>query len=209
MVILTQAVMVIIAILLADFLSGLAHWLEDSYFTPSSRLLGRTIAKNVLHHLEPAAFVVNPWYVTIRSSFVCAAFVGAVLAACGWLSWWVGLALLVAVFANQVHKWAHVPASSVPRLAQMLQAWGVLQTAAHHGVHHTGRKNRRYCVVTNVLNPVLDRSRFWRVMAAGVQLVTGCQPRPDPSQQSYNNPLALTAGVRPGEAFGLPHARRR
>jgi TMEM189-like protein len=118
------------------------------------------------------------------------------LAVCGRLSWWGGLALLVAVFANQVHKWAHVPASCVPRSVQLLQAWGVLQTATHHAVHHTGRKDRRYCVVTNVLNPVLDASRFWRLLEVVVQAVSGCRPRPDISQQPYDYPLRQTAGGR-------------
>src|SRR5262245_42286222 len=150
----TRVLMILVAVLLADFLSGLARWLEDSYFTPSTPLLGHTIAKNVLHHLEPAAFTSNRWYVTIRSSLVCAILVGAPLAAFGRLLWWVGLALMVAVFANLVHKWAHVPVATVPAVARVLQAWGVLQTARHHAVHHAGRKNSRYCVVTNVLNSV-------------------------------------------------------
>ena len=194
MVIVTGVLMVITAVILADFLSGLAHWLEDSYFTASTPLLGHTIAKNVLHHLEPAAFVVNPWHVTVRSSLVCAVLVGAPLAFCGWLPWWAGLALSVSVFANQVHKWAHLPASRVPGPVQLLQRLGLMQTPSHHAAHHTGRKNLRSCVVTNVLNPALDASRFWRVLEIAVHVVSGCRPRPDVSQQPYNNRINPTAG---------------
>src|SRR2546426_2572830 len=56
------------SVLMADFLSGLAHWIEDSYFSPQTPLIGSTIRKNVLHHSQPQAFVGNPWHVTIRSS---------------------------------------------------------------------------------------------------------------------------------------------
>ena len=209
MVIVTRAVRVVVAVILADFLSGLAHWLEDSYFTPSTPLLGQTIAKNVLHHLQPAYFVSNAWYVTIRSSLVCAALVGAPLLAWGRLSWWVGLALVMAVFSNQVHKWAHMPAACVPGSVQLLQRWGILQTVTHHAAHHMGRKDRRYCVVTNVLNPVLDASRFWRMSEAAIHVVSGCWPRPDVSQQPHNYRMHLPAGGRLGEVFDLPLARRR
>jgi ubiquitin-conjugating enzyme E2 variant len=55
---------IVASVLLADFLSGLAHWLEDSYFTPATPLLGPTIARNILHHERPEVFTTNPWHVT-------------------------------------------------------------------------------------------------------------------------------------------------
>src|SRR6058998_2645877 len=94
--------------LLADFLSGLAHWIEDTYFSPGTLLLGPTIRKNILHHQTPQAFTQNPWYVTIRSSLFSALFVAAILYPLGLLGpVWLG-ALCLAVFANQVHKWSHL-----------------------------------------------------------------------------------------------------
>lgn len=186
---------VLLAVLLADFLSGLAHWLEDSYFRPTTPLLGPTISRNVLHHLDPTLFIGNPWYVTVRSSFVSAVVVATPLAAAGLLAWWGLLALSIAIFANQFHKWAHMPSSSRPGVVALLQRWHVLQSPAHHAAHHVDRKNRGYCVVTGMLNPVLDAVGLWRLLEAVVVLVTGATPRPDISQEPYRDAMSPPAGA--------------
>ena len=169
--------------LLADFLSGLAHWIEDCYFSPETPLLGHTIMKNVEHHRNPLVFVENPWHVTIRSSLVSAVVVGLVLAAFDLLGpVWV-TALSISVFANQIHKWAHMR-SAVPRAVRILQSICVLQAPAHHLRHHTDSRNTHYCVVTNMLNPVLDAIYFWRVLELAVELVSGWERRPDASVEA-------------------------
>lgn len=171
------ALEVVASFLLADFLSGFAHWLEDSYFTPSTPLLGPTIKKNSLHHDRPEVFTHNPWHVTIRSSVICSIVLGASLMSAGlltrtWLS-----ALCLAAFANQAHKWSHLRSSAVPRVVRWLQSARVLQTSSHHGHHHAEDKNTRYCVITNAVNPVLDGVRFWRVLELLVAVLTGARPR--------------------------------
>ena len=172
------------AVLLADFLSGLAHWIEDCYFSPETPLLGLTITKNVEHHRNPVLFVENPWHVTIRSSLVSAVVVGLALAALGllgpvWLT-----ALSISVFANQVHKWAHMRNSAAPRVIRTLQSIRVLQTQRHHLRHHVDSRNTHYCVVTNLLNPVLDGIYFWRILEVVVELVSGWERRPDGSVEA-------------------------
>lgn len=172
------------AVLLADFLSGLAHWIEDGYFSPETLLLGHTIMKNVEHHRNPALFLENPWHVTIRSSLVSAAVVGLGLAAFRLLGpVWV-TALSISVFANQIHKWAHMRNREAPRFIRILQSLRVLQSPAHHLRHHTGSRDTHYCVVTNLLNPVLDRIYFWRVLEVLVEAVCGRERRPDVSVES-------------------------
>ena len=197
--------MVTAAVLLADLLSGLAHWIEDSYFTPSTPGLGPTIAKNVAHHLDPTLFLSNPWHVTIRSSLICAVIVVVPVGFAGGLRWWVGLALCVAVFANQVHKWAHMPVSAVPEGAQVLQRWGILQSPAHHAAHHAEAKNRQYCVVTNVMNPVLDGLGVWRLLEHLVYGLTGSRPRPAISLQPYYYRPAARPRSKQHDDAGICH----
>jgi ubiquitin-conjugating enzyme E2 variant len=170
---------IVASVFLADFLSGLAHWVEDSYFTPDTPLLGSTIAKNVLHHHQPDAFTCNPWHLTIRSSVVCSVVVAAGLYVFGAFGPVWGAALGLAAFANQVHKWAHLRSSAIPRAVRWLQSIGVLQSPAHHAAHHGGAKDSRYCVITNALNPVLDALGFWRGLEAVVEHVVGARPRPE------------------------------
>jgi hypothetical protein len=165
------------SVLLADVLSGLAHWLEDSYFTPATPLLGPTIGRNVLHHHEPDDFTRNPWHVTIRSSLVCSVVVAVLLFPFGLLGpVWCG-ALALAAFANQVHKWSHIRRDSVPGFIRWLHATRVLQSPAHHARHHGGDKNSRYCVITNIVNPVVDAMGMWRGLEAVVAATTGARPR--------------------------------
>ncbi len=172
------------ALILADFLSGLAHWIEDCYFSPETPLLGQTIRKNVEHHSNPILFVENRWHVTIRSSLLSAVVVGLVLAAFGLLGpVWV-TALSISVFANQVHKWAHMRTRAAPQAIRTLQSIRVLQTPSHHLQHHTGSRDTHYCVVTNLLNPLLDGIHFWRVLEVVVELTSGWEPRPDASVEA-------------------------
>ena len=175
---------VIVAVILADFLSGLAHWIEDSYFTPETPFLGPTIRKNILHHADSRAFVANPWHVTIWSCLVCSVVSALLWWPAGLLGKTTGLALLIAVFANQVHKWSHMTPEELPALVRHLQNWRLLQTKMHHAAHHQEQKNRRYCVLTNWVNPTLDGLRFWRGLEALIYFLTGDQPRPDPPVQT-------------------------
>jgi plasmanylethanolamine desaturase len=177
----TAALGIIESVLLADFLSGLAHWIEDSYFSPETPLIGPTVRKNILHHSQPQLFVGNPWHVTIRSSLFWAISTAVVLYALGFLGpVWVG-ALGLAVFANQIHKWSHMNGLAAPRVIRWLQTSRVLQTPMHHNRHHGGDRNTHYCVVTNILNPVLDATGFWRALEIAIHRVTGRERRPEVS----------------------------
>src|SRR5262245_16479191 len=177
----TWILQIVAAVLMADFFSGLAHWIEDSYFSPETPLLGETIARNVEHHRDPLAFVHHPWQFTIRSSLVSAVFLGVVFAALGLLGPVSLGALGIAVFANQVHRWAHMPAGNVPTVVRLLQRVKVLQSPEHHLRHHKEAKDSHYCVVTNLLNPVLDRIYFWRSLEVVIHVLSGRGRRADES----------------------------
>ncbi len=62
-----------------------------------------------------------------------------------------------------------------------LQDAHLLQSAKHHGQHHVGSKDTHYCVVTNLVNPVLDKLRFWRTLEALVSTLLGVEKREDTS----------------------------
>ena len=158
-----RALEAVAVLALVDLASGLFHWLEDTFWTEDTPVLGRWIVTpNVLHHRSPAAFVDKSW---LESSWDLVAF-GACIVGAAWafhcLTWHVWLFALVGANANQFHKWAHVPRHRLPWPVEMLQRVGVLQSASHHAAHHRGEKNTAYCVITPWVNPVLDRLGVWR-----------------------------------------------
>ena len=57
------AVRAVGAILLADLVSGLVHWIEDSFWTENSPIVGRWIVTpNALHHRDGFAFTKSTWW---------------------------------------------------------------------------------------------------------------------------------------------------
>src|SRR6266567_1132990 len=95
-------------VLVADFLSGVFHWLEDAYGRENWPITGRLITKpNILHHRDARFFTRHGWW---QSSWLLLCLGLVVLAgawACGMLTWQVSLVVILGINANQVHKWAH------------------------------------------------------------------------------------------------------
>ena len=164
--------------LLADFVSGVVHWAEDSYGTEATPVIGRwVVAPNLLHHRDACAFVRKSW---LASSWDLAAVGAIILAAAGLagvLTWHVGLFVLLGANANQVHKWNHMRRSCVPHVIRVLQRLYMLQSPRHHAQHHRGAKNSHYCVITDLLNPLLDRLGWWRLLERLLVPILGL-PRP-------------------------------
>ena len=98
-----------------------------------------------------------------------------------WLTWQVWLFVLIAINANQIHKWAHCNPRENGLLVTFLQKIHLLQTQRHHARHHSGLKDSHYCPVTNVLNPVLDQLRVWKTFERINEVVFGLKRRPDPT----------------------------
>ncbi|MEE8327567.1 MAG: fatty acid desaturase CarF family protein [Nitrosomonadaceae bacterium] len=150
-------------ILLVDFGSGLIHWMEDTFWTEDTPIIGNRIIKpNILHHTNGYAFVRNSWFHSSRDLL----YAGVVLLAIGWLigflSWHVYLSVFLMVNANQIHKWSHSNQARIPVLVKIFQKLRILQSPQHHANHHKGEKNTHYCVITDFTNPILDKLGFWR-----------------------------------------------
>ena len=169
---------VLLLILAVDFFSGVLHWLEDSYGQPDWPITGKWITQpNMLHHKSPAAFTKNTW---LESAGVLLILGGAVVG-CAWLTglltWQLLLFVAIGVNANEIHKWTHVGRRHKSTLVTALQSAGILQTGKHHGGHHAGAEDSHYCVITNIVNPVLDRLRFWRGLEWVIKWTLGVTKR--------------------------------
>lgn len=167
------------AVVLADLVSGVVHWMEDAYarVKPHRKLalINKIAAENDLHHRRPRDFLARSWWASSWDLVLLSAAVVAIAWATGHLSVAVLLFAVLSANANQIHKWAHRNPRENPWWVTLLQRLRVLQTPRHHGSHHRGEKNSHYCVITNVLNPVLERLAFWRGLERVVLHLTGRQ----------------------------------
>jgi hypothetical protein len=175
---------VLLTILAADFLSGLVHWTEDTFWSVDTPLVGKWIvAPNNLHHKDGTAFLDKNW---LQSSWDLTLLSGCIVVIawmCGVLNWQVWLFAIVGANANQIHKWAHMKPAKLPMPVRILQRIKILQSFHHHANHHKQHKNSHYCLITNIANPILDGIKFWRGMEKIFVPIFGAPRRDDLTKQ--------------------------
>lgn len=192
-------------VLAADFISGLFHWLEDSYGNPNWPIVGKWITQaNDLHHREPRAFLEKNWFQSADVGLLAGALVLGIAAIFGWLTWQLVLILALLVNANEFHKWSHRTRKENPAIVLRLQRWGLLQTPRHHGRHHQGRKDSHYCIVTAYLNPWLDRSGFWRRLEKVAFAAFRVKKRADPTISRFQPSASGSVSARPSPLSPIP-----
>ena len=175
-------VRVFACVLLVDFLSGFFHWLEDAYGREHWPITGRLVTQpNILHHHDGRYFTHHSWFYSARLLLAIgvAVLVGAWLL--GFLNWMTWLVVALGVNANEFHKWAHRSPEENGRLITALQRSRLLQSQRHHAQHHRDDKDSHYCVVTEFLNPLLDRLEVWDRLERLIFAVTGARRRHDSS----------------------------
>ena len=74
------------------------------------------------------------------------------------------------LIANEVHCWAHVPAMT-PTIARPLQRAGIIQSPAGHAGHHRAGSMARYCVLTDLINPLVDAIGLWSKLERGLSAI--------------------------------------
>jgi ubiquitin-conjugating enzyme E2 variant len=176
------AVEVVATVAAADLVSGTVHWIEDAYARPGVPLLGRLAEDNLRHHARPRDFLAKSWWESSWDLMLVSAAVIAGAAALGWLTWHVVLFAVLVTNANQIHKWAHMSRSELPRAVHWLQRACVLQSARHHGRHHAGRRDSHYCVITNFVNPLLEEVGLWARLERTVERLTGVRRRDEAAE---------------------------
>lgn len=185
-------------VLLADFLAGIIHWFEDAYCDAETPVLGPLLIRpNIVHHHYPRFFTRLSWWQSSWELVLVGAGVVGLAAWCGVLSWQVWLFVAISVNANQIHKWSHQTRKENGPVVSFFQDIRVLQTPRHHALHHTDPKNTFYCPVTNLVNPVLERTRFWPRLEAVIETTLGVRRREDTSVRGHGPGPAWLSAYRP------------
>lgn len=176
------ALEILLCILAADFLTGLVHWWEDTYGLPTWPVIGKLVIEpNIEHHRNPGVMA-SMWNFgerNLQSLLLAVAGLG-IASLLDLLSWQFALVAILAGFGNEVHSWNHggpVGGRLFRGCVRLIQDMAIVQTPQHHAKHHRPPFNRRFCTLTNLVNPILDRILFWRWIETVLALVGICPNR--------------------------------
>lgn len=154
-------------------MAGVVHWFEDHYLDDNSKykFISEISKDNTLHHNNPVALTklthwenINTTCVIVLPLILCLYLFGVP----NFILWVLGFS----IFANLIHKYAHMHPKKVPYLVRQMQKIGVFISFDHHEKHHYDKyglipKEKsviRFCPMTNWVNPILDYTKFWFCM---------------------------------------------
>lgn len=164
---------IIFGILLADLISGFIHFAQDNLGSSETPIFGSIIHDGRSHHRDPDAFLRSRPLDRSSKAIGLSMFAGGILALIFGPQIWVISATLAGALMIEIQVLAHRPKYKIPKWAQVLQWIGIIQRGSQHSAHHAGDGDiaddgpyippviKCYCVITNWLNPILDRTQLW------------------------------------------------
>lgn len=169
---------VVLGYLLADFIMGVYHWIKDTYFSPYTPLIGKTLVwGSRLHHIRPR-FVcefddTDLFYSSAKWTLI---WMGPLFLAFGLTPFLLSLFIVISL-NDVIHKYAHMYDNERPAFVTTLQKLYILQTYEEHHQHHMLPHDVNYCPITPYLNVVLEKVNFWRRLEQFIENKTGIKPR--------------------------------
>lgn len=161
----------VVAYLVADFVSGFIHFVGDTFGTPEMPIFGPNFIKPFReHHVDPRGITRHDFIETNgNNSLVCvpAAFLVYLVIPVTYGLWATFFVMFTAWFmiwifmTNQFHKWSHL--EEIPGWIHWMQRWRIILEPGHHDIHHTPPFDTYYCITTGWLNPILHKLRFFPV----------------------------------------------
>ncbi len=148
--------------LLADFITGVVHWWQDAYGNPTWPILGKyVIEPNLLHHQDPRHMLKVSYVNRVNTSLITAGILITIFWLSGWHSWQMIVCLLFCSQGNEIHAIAHRSDKENGKFLMFFQKLGIVQRRKTHGWHHKAPYDTNFCVMTEFLNPVLNKINFW------------------------------------------------
>lgn len=170
-----------------DFLSGLAHWMGDTWGSMRTPFVGRWFIRPFReHHADPRAMTRHDFVETNGASCIAALPVlvvaGIIPAGGDAFPFLQGLLLFTALgmlIANQCHRWAHTEPARLGPVIRRMQRLGLILSPRRHRLHHVHPFDSCYCTASGWLNDSLNAIGFFRVLECVVSKATGTVPRRD------------------------------
>jgi hypothetical protein len=184
---------VVAGFLVADILSGVAHWLQDKYlpYCVSGPDFWKAYARNIeMHHYYPRLMLRRPVYtVTIVPLIVTSLFYAILYAAFGPTMFsryplFFASLFFFSVVSTVPHWYAHCRECEKPSLVSMLQACGILLSSEQHKEHHD-HVHVSYCMLSSYCNPILNHLRVWPRMERAIHRLSGVEPLHNMAYRDY------------------------
>ncbi len=148
--------------LIADFITGVIHWWEDAYGNPNWPIIGKYIIEpNLEHHRSPRLLLQGSYWNRINTSVYAAVMIILALWICGVFYWQVVVCLAFSSQGNEIHAISHRSDKENGRLIMFFQKIGIFQKRKTHGWHHKAPYDTNFLVMTEYLNPLLNKIRFF------------------------------------------------
>lgn len=156
----------IMAMLLADFVSGFVHCAADNFGQPSTPVFGVAFIRPFRdHHKDPTDITRHDFVETNGNSCIVnlLVLVPTFYFTSGEANTWqillgvfVLMFTLAIVMTNQVHKWAHMQVP--PHFVARMQRLGLILSPKNHQVHHTAPFDKNYCITTGWMNGIIEKT---------------------------------------------------
>ncbi|MFO0693973.1 MAG: fatty acid desaturase CarF family protein [Polyangiales bacterium] len=169
-----------------DLVSGVVHFLGDSFGSVDTPWLGRTFVLPFRsHHALPSKICGHDFVETngnnaFATLFALVPTTVALDPAASPRALGLGLFVCVfsvsVIFTNQIHKWAHV--AQPPRVVRWLQTVGVFLSPARHRAHHRAPHRQGYCVTSGLCNALLDPIDFFPRLERLIRALLRLEARP-------------------------------
>lgn len=164
---------ILCCILTADFLAGVFHWWEDRYGNPDWPIIGKYIIQpNIRHHQDPMSFCEGNYWTRNWTTLIPSLSVSSICYFYGQFFWC--YVFLLASQSNEIHCWEHMKTN---KLIKFLQKYYILQNKKTHALHHKRPYDTNYCVMTMIVNPILNKISFWYYLEKLIFLTLGIAPR--------------------------------
>lgn len=163
---------------LADFVSGIGHWFEDTYLKTTTPIFSTIAISNQMHHVRPTLMCYFGYLETIKTTFLVSMPLYAVLAYFGYAFHPAVLSFFIATInVNEIHRWSHMRPAELSWFVRILQDYRIILNRRDHNIHHGKPNDNQYCVISGAMNYVLDAIGFWRIIEWIILKLTGIEPR--------------------------------
>lgn len=164
---------ILYAVLIADLLAGIFHWWEDRYGNPDWPIVGKYIIQpNIMHHKDPILFCRGSYWSRNWTTLIPCISLSIIFYIYQQYFWC--CVFFIASQSNEIHCWEHMKTN---RFIRFLQNNYILQNKKTHALHHKRPYDTNYCVMTTLMNPILNKIKFWYFLEKTIYLISGISPR--------------------------------